>query len=101
MAPRLRMCFTAAAAAVAGAAFAAAPVQAQVSKIGKGEGYVDIVAWPGYIERGETDKSYDWVTRVREEDRLQGAGQDRQHLGRDGGADERGRLRPGDRVRRR
>ena len=21
-----------------------------------------IVAWPGYIERGETDKSYDWVT---------------------------------------
>jgi putative spermidine/putrescine transport system substrate-binding protein len=26
------------------------------------EGQVDIVAWPGYIERGETDKSYDWVT---------------------------------------
>ena len=23
---------------------------------------VDIVAWPGYIERGETDKNYDWVT---------------------------------------
>ena len=20
------------------------------------------MAWPGYIERGETDKSYDWVT---------------------------------------
>jgi putative spermidine/putrescine transport system substrate-binding protein len=33
-----------------------------VEKIGKGEGAVDIVAWPGYIERGETDKSYDWVT---------------------------------------
>ncbi|MDI9348254.1 MAG: ABC transporter substrate-binding protein [Methylacidiphilales bacterium] len=30
--------------------------------LGKGEGQVDIVAWPGYIERGETDKSYDWVT---------------------------------------
>jgi putative spermidine/putrescine transport system substrate-binding protein len=29
---------------------------------GPGEGQVDIVAWPGYIERGETDKSYDWVT---------------------------------------
>jgi putative spermidine/putrescine transport system substrate-binding protein len=29
---------------------------------GAGEGQVDIVAWPGYIERGETDKSYDWVT---------------------------------------
>jgi putative spermidine/putrescine transport system substrate-binding protein len=27
-----------------------------------GEGQVDIVAWPGYIERGETDKAYDWVT---------------------------------------
>jgi putative spermidine/putrescine transport system substrate-binding protein len=25
------------------------------------EGQVDIVAWPGYIERGETDPSYDWV----------------------------------------
>lgn len=29
----------------------------------KGEGQVDIVAWPGYIERGETDKNYDWVTK--------------------------------------
>jgi putative spermidine/putrescine transport system substrate-binding protein len=26
------------------------------------EGQVDIVAWPGYIERGATDKAYDWVT---------------------------------------
>lgn len=26
------------------------------------EGQVDIIAWPGYIERGETDKAYDWVT---------------------------------------
>jgi putative spermidine/putrescine transport system substrate-binding protein len=34
----------------------------QMSAIGKGEGQVDIVAWPGYIERGETDKAYDWVT---------------------------------------
>jgi len=33
-----------------------------LSKVGKGEGQVDIVAWPGYIERGETDKGYDWVT---------------------------------------
>ncbi len=30
--------------------------------VGEGEGQVDIVAWPGYIERGETDKGYDWVT---------------------------------------
>jgi putative spermidine/putrescine transport system substrate-binding protein len=32
------------------------------AELGKGEGQVDIVAWPGYIERGETDKAYDWVT---------------------------------------
>src|SRR6476646_8663783 len=31
--------------------------------VGEGEGEVDIVAWPGYIERGETDKNYDWVTK--------------------------------------
>jgi putative spermidine/putrescine transport system substrate-binding protein len=27
------------------------------------EGALDIVAWPAYIERGETDKAYDWVTQ--------------------------------------
>ncbi|GAB4366489.1 MAG: ABC transporter substrate-binding protein [Kiloniellaceae bacterium] len=32
------------------------------TEIGAGEGVVDIVAWPGYIERGETDKNFDWVT---------------------------------------
>jgi len=31
-------------------------------KLGKAEGQVDIVAWPGYIERGETDPNFDWVT---------------------------------------
>ena len=36
--------------------------QTPVKKLGKPEGQVDIVAWPGYIERGETDKAYDWVT---------------------------------------
>jgi len=34
-----------------------------LTKLGKGEGQVDIVAWPGYIERGETDPSFDWVTK--------------------------------------
>jgi putative spermidine/putrescine transport system substrate-binding protein len=34
---------------------------------GAGEGEVDIVAWPGYIERGETDKNYDWVTGFEKE----------------------------------
>src|SRR6202035_3655901 len=36
--------------------------QASAAGLGKGEGEVDIVAWPGYIERGESDKNYDWVT---------------------------------------
>jgi len=27
------------------------------------EGSLDIVAWPGYIESGQTDKAYDWVSR--------------------------------------
>jgi putative spermidine/putrescine transport system substrate-binding protein len=45
-----------AAAAMGGSSFA------QIKEIGAGEGQVDIVAWPGYIERGETDKNYDWVT---------------------------------------
>jgi len=41
---------------------AAAQAAAMVTALGAGEGAVDIVAWPGYIERGETDKAYDWVT---------------------------------------
>jgi putative spermidine/putrescine transport system substrate-binding protein len=36
--------------------------KAAMQKLGKGEGQVDIVAWAGYIERGATDKDYDWVT---------------------------------------
>jgi putative spermidine/putrescine transport system substrate-binding protein len=44
------------------AVFTAAASAAPLSKVGKGEGVVDIVAWPGYIERGDTDKAYDWVT---------------------------------------
>ena len=33
----------------------------------QGEGNLTIVAWPGYIERGETDKSYDWVSEFEKE----------------------------------
>jgi putative spermidine/putrescine transport system substrate-binding protein len=33
-----------------------------ITAVGAGEGQVNIVAWAGYIERGETDKNYDWVT---------------------------------------
>lgn len=33
----------------------------------QGEGEVDIVAWPGYIERGANDPNYDWVTPFEKE----------------------------------
>jgi putative spermidine/putrescine transport system substrate-binding protein len=33
-----------------------------IKELGAGEGAVDILAWPGYIERGATDKNFDWVT---------------------------------------
>jgi putative spermidine/putrescine transport system substrate-binding protein len=36
--------------------------KAALSQIGPGEGALTIIAWAGYIERGETDKAYDWVT---------------------------------------
>ncbi|MFG0496976.1 MULTISPECIES: putative ABC transporter substrate-binding protein YdcS [Pseudomonas] len=35
--------------------------------LGAGEGRLDIIAWPGYIERGESDKAYDWVTGFEKE----------------------------------
>jgi putative spermidine/putrescine transport system substrate-binding protein len=33
-----------------------------MQSIGQGEGALSIVAWAGYIERGDTDKNFDWVT---------------------------------------
>jgi putative spermidine/putrescine transport system substrate-binding protein len=42
---------------------AVGPVAAQVTSLGAPEGQVNIVAWPGYIERGETDATFDWVTK--------------------------------------
>ena len=44
------------------AAAGMACAQEMKKDMGAGEGEVDIVAWPGYIERGESDKGYDWVT---------------------------------------
>ncbi len=32
------------------------------TEIGDGEGEVSIISWAGYIERGDTDPAYDWVT---------------------------------------
>ena len=44
----------------------AGAAMAQVTALGPGEGQVSIVAWPGYIERGETDAKFDWVTKFEE-----------------------------------
>ncbi len=46
---------------------ATTPLLAQVTAIGAGEGEVDIVAWPGYMERGESDKTFDWITKFETE----------------------------------
>lgn len=49
---------------IAVASFATnAIAQEPLKELGKGEGALSIVAWAGYIERGETDKNYDWVTK--------------------------------------
>jgi putative spermidine/putrescine transport system substrate-binding protein len=51
----------------AASSFAAnASAAEMLMELGQGEGQVNIVAWPGYIERGETDKSFDWVTKFEE-----------------------------------
>ena len=39
-----------------------APPQATEAPAAGNEGEVAIVAWPGYIERGANDPTYDWVT---------------------------------------
>ncbi|MBU1285126.1 MAG: ABC transporter substrate-binding protein [Gammaproteobacteria bacterium] len=44
-------------------AISAAQAAEPLKTLGAAEGQVDIIAWPGYIERGETDKGYDWVTQ--------------------------------------
>jgi putative spermidine/putrescine transport system substrate-binding protein len=38
-----------------------------VSEVGDSEDKVVIVAWPGYIERGDTVPEFDWVTSFEEE----------------------------------
>ncbi len=55
--------------AMTGAVLASASLQAAEppKALGPGEGRLDIVAWPGYIERGESDKAYDWVTGFEKE----------------------------------
>jgi len=43
------------------------PAAAQITAVGDSEGQLNIVAWAGYIERGETDKAFDWVTKFEAE----------------------------------
>lgn len=38
-----------------------------LKQVGEGEGALSIVAWAGYIERGETDPAYDWVTQFEKD----------------------------------
>ncbi len=44
-----------------------AVAQEPLKAVGAGEGALSIVAWAGYIERGETDKAYDWVSKFEME----------------------------------
>ncbi|MFM5391528.1 ABC transporter substrate-binding protein [Aeromonas dhakensis] len=48
-------------------ALLAGQTQAAPTTLDKGEGQLNIVAWAGYVERGETDKNYDWVTGFEQE----------------------------------
>ncbi|HTN98877.1 MAG TPA: spermidine/putrescine ABC transporter substrate-binding protein, partial [Nordella sp.] len=41
--------------------------QEMLQSLGAGEGEVSIVAWAGYLERGETDPAYDWVTKFEQD----------------------------------
>ena len=36
--------------------------EAYAGPVGEGEGQVNILAWPGYVEDGSTDPAVDWVT---------------------------------------
>lgn len=45
----------------------ATPTPNMVQSIGAGEGEVDIIAWAGYIERGASDPTIDWVTQFEKD----------------------------------
>jgi putative spermidine/putrescine transport system substrate-binding protein len=58
----LKSCTAMTLALALGTQFAAA----QMSEIGAAEGQVSIVAWPGYLERGQTVAEFDWITKFEE-----------------------------------
>ena len=63
----LRLAVLGSAAAIAVVGISASAGAEMLQSIGEGEGEVSIVAWPGYIERGESDPAYDWVTGFEKE----------------------------------
>ena len=89
--------------AATGAATSDDPDDATITEVGEGEGEVNIIAWAGYIERGETDPAYDWVTSFEEETgckvNVKTAGTSDEMVVADAG--RRRRVRPRHRVRRR
>jgi putative spermidine/putrescine transport system substrate-binding protein len=46
---------------------AAPPDFTALSELGENEGQVRVLAWPGYVEDGSTDKSVDWVSGFEKE----------------------------------
>lgn len=40
---------------------------AYAGPVGEGEGQVNVLAWPGYVENGSTDPAVDWVTGFEKE----------------------------------
>jgi putative spermidine/putrescine transport system substrate-binding protein len=64
----MKQIFKACVSGIALTAATAVPLHAadMLTELGAGEGTVSIVAWPGYIERGETDPAFDWVTKFEE-----------------------------------
>ncbi len=64
----MKRTFQSVVAAVAAFSIPATSLGAEMmTAVGPGEGEVDIVAWPGYIERGESDPAYDWVTQFEKD----------------------------------
>ena len=50
-------------AACGGGGGSAATTSAFPGPVGPGEGQVNVLAWPGYVENGSTDPAVDWVTQ--------------------------------------
>lgn len=43
-----------------------AAAQEMKTEVGEGEGQLNVVAWAGFLERGETDPNFNWVTKYEE-----------------------------------